>query len=86
MKKLFTVLCLVFLAAALSAQNKTELFRNVPADTTFALGIDTAKLYSLPLFQNISQILFLSRHLKRISGQSPRIASSVSICWSLLLT
>lgn len=51
MKKLFTVLCLVFLAAALSAQNKTELFRNVPADTTFALGIDTAKLYSLPLFQ-----------------------------------
>ena len=72
MKKLFTVLCLVFLAAALSAQNKTELFRNVPADTTFALGIDTAKLYSLPLFQKyFANTFFVKAFEKNIRAKSP---------------
>ena len=33
MKKLFTVLCLVFLAAALSGQINTEVFRLGPAAT-----------------------------------------------------
>ena len=72
MKNLFTVLCLVFLAAALSAQNKTELFRNVPADTTFALGIDTAKLYSLPLFQKyFANTFFVKAFEKNIRAKSP---------------
>ncbi len=72
MKKLFTALCFVFLAAALPAQNKAELLGNVPADTAFALGIDTARLYNMPLFQKyFADTFFVKAFEKNIRANSP---------------
>ena len=51
MKKTFRILfCSVFLTFALAAQETAGLFRMIPSDTVFALGVDCAKLRSHPLF------------------------------------
>ena len=51
MKKVFRILfCSVLLTFALAAEETAGLFRMIPSDTVFALGVDCAKLRSHPLF------------------------------------
>ena len=88
MKKFFAVFCLVFLTAALFALDKGKLAGIVPADTTFALGIDTARLYSLPLFQKyFANTFFVKSFEKNVkAGTSDRKLGQYMLISSRSLT
>ncbi len=72
MKKVFRILfCSVLLTFALAAEETAGLFRMIPSDTVFALGVDCAKLRSHPLFHTYFEEAALLKDLeKKIDSKS----------------
>lgn len=79
MKKTFRILfCSVLLTFALAAQETAGLFRMIPADTKFALGLDTAKLCKHPLMHKYFAEGALAKELeKEIPDNSAEAVKSI---------